>query len=48
MIKVLPVMRQIAAIFAVLATINPPVAAQNFVPGFEDLPLILIMLDPPV
>ena len=40
MIKVLPAMRQIAAIFVVLATINPPVAAQDFVPGFEDLPLM--------
>jgi len=40
MIKVPPAMRQIAAIFTFLAAINLPVAAQDFVPGFEDLPLM--------
>ena len=40
MIKVLIAMRRVAAIIALLAALVGPSAAQNFVPGFEDLPLI--------
>jgi len=40
MSKVPAVMHRVATMFAILAAITLPVAAQDFVPGFEDLPLM--------
>ena len=40
MIKVPAIMRQFAILFALLAVLSAPASAQDFVPGFEDLPLM--------
>ena len=40
MIKVPAIMRRFAILFALLAVLSAPASAQDFVPGFEDLPLM--------
>lgn len=40
MSKVPAIMRRLAAIFFILAAVAGPTSAQDFVPGFEDLPLM--------
>ena len=40
MTKVPATMRRLAILFSLLAVLSAPANAQNFVPGFEDLPLM--------
>ena len=40
MTKVPTTMRRLATLFSVLAVLSAPTSAQDFVPGFEDLPLM--------
>lgn len=40
MTKVPATMRRLATLFSLLAVLSAPASAQDFVPGFEDLPLM--------
>ena len=40
MTKVPAIMRRLAILFSLLAVLSAPANAQDFVPGFEDLPLM--------